>query len=57
MCKHTVVKTHRLDKIKKQGWVFYGFCMVRKALCLTEMGPREATQGELQGELQGEYIS
>ena len=26
--------------------------MVRKALGLTEMGPREATQGELQGELE-----
>ena len=30
---------------------FYGFCMVRKALGLMEIGPREVTQGELQGEL------
>jgi len=29
---------------------FYGFCIVRKALGLMEMGPREATQGELQCE-------
>ena len=30
---------------------FYGFCVVHKALGLMEMGPHEATQGELQGEL------
>jgi len=42
----------RLDKIKKnKDGLFYGFCMVRKALGLKEIGPREATQGELQGEL------
>jgi len=39
-----------LIKLEKQGWVFYGFCMVRKALGLMEIGPREAIQGELQGE-------
>jgi len=37
----------RLDKIRKTRMGFYGFCMVRKALGLMEMGPREATQGEL----------
>jgi len=36
----------RLDKIRKTR-----FCMVHKALGLMEMGPREATQVELQGEL------
>ena len=48
-----VASTHSgagLIKLEKQGWVFYGFCMVRKALGFMEMGPREATQGELQGE-------
>jgi len=40
-----------LIKLEKQVWVFYGFCMVRKALGLMEMGPREATQGKLQGEV------
>jgi len=42
----------RLDKIRKtnKDGFFYGFCMVRKALGLMEIGPREATQGELQGE-------
>jgi len=39
----------RLDKIEKQSWVFYGLCIVRKAIGLMEMGPHEATQGELQG--------
>jgi len=37
------------DKIRKTKMGFNGFCMVRKALGLMEMGPREATQGELQG--------
>ena len=49
-----VASTHSragLIKLEKQGWVFYGFCMVRKALGLIEIGPREATQGELQREL------
>jgi len=49
-----VASTHLragLIKLEKQGRVFYGFCMVRKALGLMEMGPRKATQGELQGEL------
>ena len=36
---------------RKTRMGFYGFCMVRKAPGLMEMGPREATQGELQGEL------
>jgi len=40
----------RLDKIRKTRMGFYGFCVVRKALGLMEIGPREATQGELQGE-------
>jgi len=39
----------RLDKIRKTRMGFYGFCMVRKALGLMEMGPREATQGEANG--------
>jgi len=41
----------RLDKIRKNKdgflWIQHG----RKAVGLMEMGPREATQGELQGEL------
>jgi len=41
-----------LIKLEKQGWVFYGFCVICEALGLMEMGPREATQGALQGELQ-----
>jgi len=28
-----------LIKLEKQGWVFYGFCMVHKALGLMEFGP------------------
>jgi len=28
-----------LIKLEKQGWVFYGSCMVRKALGLMEIGP------------------
>jgi len=46
-----VASTHSragLMKLEKQGWVFYGFCMIRKALGLMEIGPREATQGESQ---------
>jgi len=48
-----VASTHSragLIKLEEQGWVFYGFCMIRKALGLMEIGPREATQGESQGE-------
>jgi len=45
-----------LIKLEKQGWLFYGFCMVCKAIGLMEMGPREATRGELQGELHA-YIN
>jgi len=41
-----------LIKSEKHGWVFYGFCMVRKAPELMEMGTREATQGELQDDLE-----
>ena len=41
----------RLDKIRKTRMGFYGSRMVHKALGLMEIGPREATQGELQGEL------
>jgi len=54
-----VASTHSragLIKLQKQGWVFYGFCMIRKALGLMEMGPCEATQGELQGEFINESI-
>jgi len=40
----------KLDKIRKTRMGFYGSCMVRKALGLMEIGPREATQGESQGE-------
>jgi len=40
----------RIDKIRKTRMFFCGFCLVRKALGLMEMGPREATQSELQGE-------
>jgi len=29
----------RLDKIRKTGMGFYGFCMVREALGLVVMGP------------------
>jgi len=39
-----------LIKLEKQGWTFFGFCVVCKALGFMEMGPREATQGELQSE-------
>jgi len=28
-----------LIRLEKQGWVFYGLCIVRKALGLIEMGP------------------
>jgi len=38
-----------LIRLEKQGWVFYGLCMVRHASWGWD--PREATQGELQGEL------
>jgi len=38
----------RLDKIRKTRMGCYGFCMVRKALGLWRLDPREATQGELQ---------
>jgi len=37
-----VASTHSragLIKLEKQGWVFYGSCMVRKALDLMEIGP------------------
>ena len=37
-----VASTHSradLIKLEKQGWVFYGSCMVRKALGLMEIGP------------------
>jgi len=50
----------RLDKIRKTRMGFYGFCMVRKrrkALCLMEMGPHVATQGELQSELLRDHRS
>jgi len=37
-----VASTHSragLTKLEKQGWFFNGFCMIRKALGLMEIGP------------------
>ena len=37
-----IASTHSragLIKLERQGWVFYGSCMVRKALGLMEIGP------------------
>jgi len=39
---HFSSKVHiedKMIKLEKQGWVFYGSCMVRKALGLMEIGP------------------
>ena len=45
----------RLDKIRKQGWVFMDSAWSAKPEASWRLNPREATQGELQGEYKWAY--